>query len=120
MLLTIGQPIKEPARFLIARAAPYHLPELDARLHWLHEYEVHDFRHVDARVQHVHRHGNARLVVLLELADEAVAIAAVMHALHAVMYDLQQADMLRVHLLEHIAHAICMILGHRKHDGLAG
>ena len=115
-----GSRSKILAGLLIARAAADHLPELDARLHRLHEDKVDDFGDVDAGVEHVHGDGDARQVVLLELGDEAVAIAAVAHALGRRGDDLQQADVLRVHLLEDLADAAGMLLGHREDDRLAG
>ena len=53
-----------------ARPAPDHLPKLDVRVDWLCKHEVHHFADVDAGIQHVHRNGNARHVVVLELVEQ--------------------------------------------------
>ncbi len=119
-LAAVGQAVEMAAGFVVARAAANHLPKLDARLHRLHEDEVHDFRDVHAGVEHIDGHGDARFVLLLEFADEAVAVGAVMHALHAVANDLQEADVLRIHLLEHVADAGGVVAGHGEDDGFAG
>ena len=63
---------------------------------------------------------NARLVFLLELADEAVAIGAIVDAFDPCVDDLQQSQILREHFLEHVANALGVLLGHREDDGLAG
>ena len=55
-----------------ACAAADHLPELDLRAHLLEEHQVHDLRHVDASVHHVHRHGDHRQGLQLELVDDGV------------------------------------------------
>ena len=119
-LLPVGQRSKILAGLLVARAAADHLPELDARLHRLHEDQIDDLGDVDAGVEHVHGDGDARQVVLLELGDEAVAVAAVVDALGRGRDDLRDADVLRVHLLEDLGDAVGMLLGHREDDGLAG
>ena len=49
-----------------ARAAANHLPEFNLRTYGLHKGEVHDFRHIHACVEHIHRDGNARQVFFLE------------------------------------------------------
>ena len=48
------------------RAAADHLPELGLRAHQLEEDQVDHFRHVDAGVEHVHRDGDVRRLVLVE------------------------------------------------------
>ena len=64
--------------------------------------------------------GDARQVVLLELGDEAVAVAAVAHPLGRGRDDLREAHMLRVHLLEDLGDAVGVLLGHREDDRFAG
>jgi len=43
-----------------SRTAPNHLPELRLRSHELEEHEIHDFMHVDARIEHTDRHRDMR------------------------------------------------------------
>ena len=52
-LFSIGKPVEVLACCLIARAAPDHLPQLDARVHGLHKHEIDDLWDVDAGVEHV-------------------------------------------------------------------
>ena len=105
---------------LIARAAPDHLPELDARLYGLHEHEIYDLGDIDAGVEHVHGDRDAWQVVLLELRDETIAIAAIAHPLGRGRDDLSEAHMLRVHFLEDLGDAVGMILRHREDDRFTG
>ena len=84
-----------------------------------HEDKIHDLGYVHTGIEHVHGYGDARQVVFLELGDQAVAVAAVAHALGGGGDDLRDADMLRVHFLEHLRDAVRMRLGHGKDDGLA-
>jgi hypothetical protein len=107
------------AGLLVARAAADHLPQLDAGLHGLHENQVDHLGHVHARIQHVHRNRDARLVLALEAGDQAIAPGTVVHALHAVVDKLEHANLVGKHLLEHVADALGMLLGHGEHDGLA-
>ncbi len=56
-----------------AGAPADHLPELDLRVHRLEEHQVGHLGHVDAGVEHVHRDGDVRLLVLLrEVVDQAL------------------------------------------------
>ena len=117
-LFTVGKAVQEPASGLVARPPADHLPQLDARLHRLHKDEVDYLGNVDAGVEHVHRNGEARQVVFLELGDESVAIAAVAHPLGSRGDDHDQADVLGVHLLEDFADAVRVLFGHGENDGL--
>ena len=57
------------------RAAPDHLPELDARVDRLEEHEVQHLGHVDAGVEHVDRDRDVRrLVGLGEVVDQALGV----------------------------------------------
>ena len=57
------------------RAAADHLPELGLRAHQLEEHQVHDLRHVDAGVEHVHRDRDVRRLVLArEVVDQALRV----------------------------------------------
>jgi hypothetical protein len=72
ILLVVARPEQVGTQ---ARAAPDHLPELDLRVDGLEENEVRHLRNVDAGVEHVHRDGNVRSLVLLrEIVDQALGI----------------------------------------------
>src|SRR5690606_14572082 len=52
-----------------------HLPEFGEAAYNFEEHQVTDFRHVDPRIQHIHRHGNLRhLVRVLEIAQDGVVV----------------------------------------------
>jgi hypothetical protein len=82
------------------RAASDHLPELDVRVHGLGEHQVDDLRHVDARIEHVHRDGDRQVGVrarAFEVVDQFFGprIVGVDHAAEV-------AAVLRVQLVEQI------------------
>ena len=57
------------------RATPHHLPELGLGAHQLEEDQVDDLRDVDAGVEHVHRDGDVRRLVLdREVIDQALGV----------------------------------------------
>ena len=59
-------------------ATTYHLLETDAAHHGLEEHEVQDVGHVNACVEHIHRHGHLRqFVTFLEVIDERLGIVHV-------------------------------------------
>src|SRR5262249_8395020 len=76
--------------------------------------------HVDTGVQHVYGNGDPRQVIFLELGDKAVAIAAVPDSFRTRRDDGGEADVLRIHLLEDLAHPFGVGLGHRKDNRLSG
>ncbi|MCY1181960.1 hypothetical protein D9M73_224950 [compost metagenome] len=98
-----------------ARATADHLPELDPGLDRLGEYQVDHFGHIDAGVEHVHRDGDAEVVVrLLEFLDQGV------HVRNGVVDDLADlAAVLRVKLAEELFQVLGVLLALGKDDGLA-
>lgn len=75
-------------------------------MHRLHENKIYGLGDVDAGVEYVHGNGDAWQVVLLELGDETVAIAAVAHPLGRRRDDLNDAHILWIHLLEDLSDAV--------------
>ena len=79
-------------------ATPDHLPELDVGLHRLGEHQVNHFRHVDARIQHIHRDGQSeRVAGFLEVIDELLGAHVV-----GVDHPTEQAAVLRIQLVENL------------------
>ncbi len=57
------------------RAASHHLPEFGLGTHHLEEHQVHHLGHVNAGVEHVHRDGDMRHLLLVgEVIDEALRV----------------------------------------------
>ncbi len=64
-------------------SSAYHLLELDLRLDDLEEYKIQNLRHIDSRIEHVHRYGYLRhLVFYFEVGDEGRMV------FHLVVYQL--------------------------------
>ena len=57
-----------------ARAAPLHLLEVVAALHVAHEEQAFERLHVGAGGDHVHGHGDARIVVVAELREDGFRV----------------------------------------------
>ena len=55
-----------------------HLPELRLGPHFLKEHQIDAFRHVDAGIHHIHRHGDMRgFIRLFKVVDHGLRIAVV-------------------------------------------
>ena len=78
-----------------ARAAAYHLPELDLALDRLGKDQINHFGNVDASVEHIHRYGDAQIGLALELIDQFFG-ARLLRVDHAT----QLAGELRIHAVE--------------------
>ena len=72
VLLVLGRPEQVRTQ---ARASAEHLPEFGLRAHQLEEDQVHDLGDVDSGVEHVHRDGDVRRLVLgREVVDQALRV----------------------------------------------
>src|SRR5258708_33769850 len=89
-------------------------------MHRPHKHEVDDFWNINAGVKHVDGNGETRLVLLLKLGDESVAIRAIVYPLDTVIDKLKESGVLREHFLECFADATGVVLGHCENDGLSG
>ena len=98
-----------------ARTAADHLPELDPGFDRLCEHQVDHFRHVDAGVEHVHRDGDAEVVIrLFELLDQGI------HVRNGIVDDLADLGaVLRVKLAEERFQMLGVVLALGEDDGLA-
>ncbi|MNI69337.1 hypothetical protein D3C73_1250780 [compost metagenome] len=98
-----------------ARATANHLPELDPGFDRFGEYQVDHFRHVDAGVEHVHRDGNAEVVIrFFELFDQGI------HVRNGVVDNLANLGaVLRVKLAEEFFQMLGVVLTLGKNDSLA-
>ena len=98
-----------------ARAAPQHLPELGLRAHHLEEHQVHHLRHVDAGVQHVHRDGDVRRLVLDgEGVNQALGVLGLVGH-----HPGELALVVRVVDVEALGDELGVVVVLGEHDGLA-
>ena len=97
------------------RAAPHHLPELRARADDLEKHQVQHLGHVDAGVEHVHRDGDVRRLVLgREGVDQALRVGGL------VGDDPRElALVVRVVDVETLGDELGVVVVLGKHDGLA-
>ena len=98
-----------------ARAAANHLPELDPGFDRLGEHQVDHFRDVDAGIEHVHRDGDAEVVIrFFEFLDQGV------HVRDGVVDDLADLGaVLRVELAEELFQVLGVVLTLGEDDGFA-
>ena len=96
-------------------SSTYHLLKFYLRLDDLEEYKVQNLRHIDARVEHVHRYGYLRhLVFYLEVGDEGRVV------LHLVVYQLAVVcATLGIEMAETLHDALRMLVVVGEDDSLA-